>query len=82
MLIVLVWHVLINLNNIAVSAYLAYTLSHRMSTLGGEFDESKYDLILLSIMLSAVITSFLGKYFSNLIVRSHLSNDIQFMQIN
>ena len=70
MLLVLLCHVLINLNNIAVSAYLAYTLSHRMSNAGEEIEESKYNLILVSIMLSAIITSFLGKYFSNLIVTS------------
>ncbi len=82
MLIVLASHVLINLNSIAVSAYLAYTLSRRMSAGEEEdIDESKYNITLIGIMISAIITSFLGKYLSNLIV-SICFLMIKFMQIN
>lgn len=61
---------LINLNNIAVSAYLAYTLSLRLNK--EDVDTTSYDITLVLIMISAVVTAFVGKLISNKIVRIFL----------
>ena len=77
MLIVFMVHLLINLNALGVSGYLAYTLSHRLST-QEEIDEKSYDIVLALIMVSAILTSFIGKYLCNLIV-SFLSTQSHFI---
>jgi len=66
------YHFIINLNSIAVGLYLAFTLSMRF----GKPDNAEpagsdqyYEVILLLIMISSVVTSFGGKYLSNKIVR-------------
>ena len=70
------YHFIINLNSIVVGLYLAFTLSQRFS------DDDKvaitsdkyYEVVLLLIMVSSVVTSFGGKYLSNKIVSRKLIN--------
>ena len=68
MLVILLLHIFINLNAIGVSLYLAFTLSKNFSSNaeideGDEIDGTKYNLTLISIMISALITSFVGVVF-------------------
>jgi multisubunit Na+/H+ antiporter MnhF subunit len=63
--LLILYHIIINLNAMAVGLYLAFTLTHSSP------NESTYvyHVILTLIMLSSVATSFVGKYLSNRIVR-------------
>ena len=63
--LLVLYHFIMNLNSIAVGLYLAFTLSNSFN---GESSPS-YNYILSLIMVSSVVTSFLGKYLSNKIVR-------------
>ena len=63
--LLVLYHFIMNLNSIAVGLYLAFTLSNSFT---GESSPS-YNYILSLIMVSSVVTSFLGKYLSNKIVR-------------
>jgi hypothetical protein len=70
--IVILSHLLINLNSIAVSGYLAYTLSQKMND--EDIDSSQYNFTLLMIMVSSILTSFIGKFVSNRIVSFKIHN--------
>ena len=60
---------MINLNSIAVGLYLAFTLSKRFGKEEGEVSSDQYyEVVLLLIMISSIVTSFGGKYLSNKIV--------------
>ncbi len=54
--------------------YLAFTLSHKYAE--EESNTKGYNLVLLLIMISSILTSFGGKYLSNQIVRKILFNNI------
>lgn len=66
--VIILLHVVINACNMAVSLYLAFTLTNRFSEgPGTEQDTLKYNLYLSLIIVAALISSFIGKYFSNYI---------------
>lgn len=69
--LLVLYHIIINLNAMAVGLYLAFTLTHQTQ------NESTltYHVILTLIMLSSVATSFIGKYLSNKIVSMALFFD-------
>ena len=58
-------HIIINCCSIAVSLYLAFTLTHRFNDTD-EFDEpdSNYNFILIAIIVVSLLSSFLGKLIS------------------
>jgi len=65
-------HGLINMNAMAVSLFLAFTLSQKFTRESSAdesevllVDSSLYSMVLLVIMASAILTSFLGKCISN-----------------
>jgi ABC-type sugar transport system permease subunit len=63
------YHLIINLNSISVGLYLAFTLSNRFNEDGSDQTQSSwYNIILSLIMISSIVTTFLGKYLSNKIV--------------
>jgi ABC-type multidrug transport system fused ATPase/permease subunit len=71
--LVVLMHVVINLCNLAVSLYLAFTLTERFVATGEDADhDRKYNIQLSLIIVGALASSFIGKYVSNYI----------FMQIN
>lgn len=69
------YHFVINLNSIAVGLYLAFTLSKRFGKEPQkESSDQYYEVILLLIMVSSVVTSFGGKYLSNKIVSTLINH--------
>lgn len=68
--LLVLYHFIINLNNMAVGLYLAFTLTTSFSATESP---GSYNLILTLIMISSIATSFFGKYLSNKIVRLHHS---------
>ena len=67
------YHFIMNLNSIAVGLYLAFTLSKRFGNEAIE-ETTQYNITLLAIMVSSVVTSFGGKYLSNKIVSIQFVN--------
>ncbi len=65
--LLVLYHFIININNMAVGLYLAFTLT---SSFSATESSSSYNLILTLIMISSITTSFFGKYLSNKIVRT------------
>lgn len=87
---------IINLNAIGVSLFLAYTLSRKLSTTD-EYDnlnQESYNVILVLIMLSSIVTTFVGKYISNQyfmginkrlhneLIRKVLNTKLEFYEVN
>ena len=95
MVFVVFMHIVINLCNLAVSLYLAFTLTERfVADQNHPFDDHKYNLQLSLIIIGALLSSFIGKYISNYIfmkinhkvhnemVRSVLHAQIRFFEEN
>ena len=70
-LLIIVTHFAINLSSLAVSLFLAFDLTKKFTTDESlsESEESRreitYNVILISIISFSLISSFVGKFFSN-----------------
>jgi ABC-type sugar transport system permease subunit len=69
--LLVLYHFVINLNNMAVGLYLAFTLT---SSTSATESPASYNIILSLIMISSVATSFFVKYLSNKIVSLDSTN--------
>ena len=61
-------HVIINLCNLGVSLYLAFTLTQKFVSVDEDpARDRKYNLYLTLIIIGALVSSFAGKYISNFV---------------
>ena len=74
--VIIILHVIINLCTISVSFFLAFSLTKQLTSDADLSIEEKrsrnitYDVVLMSIISGALLSSFVGKFFSNKIFMS------------
>ncbi|CDW76184.1 multidrug resistance-associated protein 4 isoform x3 [Stylonychia lemnae] len=84
MFIIIIILFLINLNNIAVSGYLAYSLSNKLNQATAE-DQTKFNITLSILMVSSIFFQFflqINQRLHDKMVEGALNTKIKFFEVN